>query len=293
MAVRNIASPVAILCLVLALPLLAAGDPSLLPPDGFSPGWARDGAPKVYEGEGLYDHIDGGGEAFLELGFEACTVQRYRKGAETFTFEVYRMTDTAAALGIYLTQCGRETPDKTFAERHTVGKNQLLLVKGRTYLVATSPEASPGLPKALVAAARAAAEGIAPAPPPAALSLLPEEGLVPGSLRILRGPIGLQALVTLGDGDVLLLKRRVPAVAGDFRDKGGSSRSLIVVAYPDSDSAGAALKNLREHLDPYLTVESAGPSRLVWKDHNGLFGTASLDGSRLVLETFLRSKPVP
>lgn len=291
--VRSIARWFALFCLVLAVPALASGDGGLLPPDGFSPGWARDGAPKVYEGEGLYDHIDGGGEAFLELGFEACTVQRYRKGAEGFAFEVYRMADTAAALGIYLAQCGRETPDKTFAERHTVGKNQLLLVKGRYYFVATSPEASAGLPKALVAAARAASEGIAPAPPPPVLSLLPQEGLVPGSLRILRGPIGLQALVTLGEGDILLLNRRVTAVAGDYGDKGGSSRSLIVADYPDTAAAGVALQNLKGHLDPYLTAVSSGAARLVWKDHNGLFGTASVAGKRLALETSLRSQPAP
>lgn len=47
----------------------------------------------------------------------------------------------AAALGIYLASCGLETPDPALGERHTVGRNQLLLTKGRYYLVITSPEA--------------------------------------------------------------------------------------------------------------------------------------------------------
>ncbi len=282
---------VAALLLVGAAPALAAGDPALLPPDGFSAGWAKEGPPKVYEGEGLYDHIDGGGEPFLELGFEACTVQRYRKGGDLFTLELYRMTDAAAALGIYLTQCGRETPDKGLSERHTVGRNQLMMVKGHYYVVATSPDASAGLPAALVAAAKAAAEGIPTAEPPAVLALLPKEGLVPGSLRILRGPIGLGALVTLGDGDVLLLNRKVTAVAGDYRDKDGATHTLIVAPYPDEAGARAALQNLGAHLDPLLRAEASEPARLLWRDHKGHFGVAYVEGSALRVKTGLSARP--
>lgn len=268
----------------------AAGDASLLPADEFAPGWAKEGRPKIYEGEALYDHIDGGGEAFLELGFEACTLQRYRRGAETLVVEIYRMTDPAAALGIYLASCGRETPDPGLNERHTVGHNQLLLAKGRFYLVITSPDASPGMPKVLSASGGSVAKSLPAADPPACLALLPKEGLEPGSLRIVRGAIGLQSLVTLGEGDFLLLERKATAVAGDYRE-GGGLVTLIVADYPSGQAAKEALRHLTRKLDSTLSPVSASDAGLLFKDRKGLYGKASVEGTRMTLRLGLATQP--
>ena len=277
--------------LAFSLPALATGDGPMLPPDGFAPGWAREGQAKVYEGEALYDHIDGGGEAFLEMGFEACTVQRYRRGPESIALEIYRMRDAAAALGMYLASCGQETPDKDLAERHTVGRNQILLVKGRYYLVATSPEASPGLAKVLVAAGRAVAGQIPSGEPPPCLALLPKEGLDPRSVRIVRGAIGLQAIVTLGEGDVLLLERKATAVCGDYKGSDGEVRTVIVAEYPSGEAAQEAFKNLIQRLDPTLSPMSAGDRGLLFKDSKGRFGKADVERARLTIQLGLKTAP--
>jgi hypothetical protein len=277
--------------LVLSVAVQAAGDGLVLPSEGFAPGWAREGQSKVYEGEALYDHIDGGGEAFLEMGFEACTVQSYKRGPESIVLEIYRMRDAAGALGIYLASCGHETPDKDLAERHTVGRNQILLVKGRYYIVATSPEASPGMTKVLTAAGRAVAGKIPASDPPPCLAFLPKEGLEPRSVRIVRGPIGLQAIVTLGEGDVLLLERLATAVSGDYKGSGGEVRTVIVAEYPSGQAAQEALKHLIQRLDPTLSLVSAGDRGLVFKDGKGRFGKAEVEGSRLMVRFGLTQKP--
>ena len=283
-----------IVCLALVmLPLLAMaeGDAALMPAEGPAQGWTKDGSPKLYEGEALYDHIDGGGEIFLETGFEVCTVQRYRRGGETLAAEIYRMTDSAAALGIYLTSCGRETPDPALSERHTVGRNQLLLLKGRYYVVVTSPEASAGMGKILAAVGRAIAEKLPPAEAPACLALLPKEGLEPGSLRIVRGPVGLQAIVTLGEGDVLLLERKATAVLGDYKQKDGSLVTLLVAEYPSPEAAKEALKHLGQKLDRTLTPLPAAEGSVAYKDSSGTYGKATTEGAKLVLRFGLKEKP--
>jgi hypothetical protein len=280
-------------CFALLLPLLvmAEGDAGFMPPEGPAQGWTKDGAPKVYEGEALYDHIDGGGEIFLETGFEACTVQRYRRGGETLAAEIYRMTDPAAALGIYLSSCGRETPDAALSERHTVGRNQLLLLKGRYYLVVTSPEASPGMGKILAALGRGIAEKLPAAEPPTCLNLLPKEGLVPGSLRIVRGPVGLGATVTLGDGDVLLLERKATAVLGDYKEKDGSLVTLLVAEYPSPEAAREALKHLGQKLDRTLTPLSVTDAMVLYRESSGTYGQATTEGAKLTLRFGLKTKP--
>jgi hypothetical protein len=274
-----------------SLAFSATSDGALLPPDAFAQGWSKDGSAKVYEGEALYDHIDGGGEVFLELGFEACSVQRYRRGPAQFTIELYRMKDAAAALGIYLMNCGRETPEKAFLERHTVGRNQLLAQKGRYYLVATSPEAEPGMAQILVAAAKAVTGQIPKAGPIAFLGLLPKEGLLSGSERIVRGSIGLQSIVTLGEGDVLLLDRKATAVAADYKDKGGATHSLLIAEYASPQAAAESLRHLIAQLDPQFSILSAGDRDLVFKDRKGHFGQAALEGAQLTIRLDLAKKP--
>ena len=276
--------------LLLGFAAAAAGDGALLPAADFVAGWAREGPPRLYEGEALYDHIDGGGEVFLELGFEACTVQRYRNGEETVVVEIYRMADTAAALGIYLASCGRETPAPALSERHTVGRNQLLLTKGRYYLVVTSPEASAGMPAVLSSAAKSVGERLPAAEPPACLALLPKEGLEPRSVRIVRGAIGLQAIVTLGEGDVLMLERRVTAVVGDYK-QGGALVTLIVAEYPSPEAARGALRHLTQSLDPTLSPISSGEAGLLFKDSRSLYGRATVDGAKLTIRLGMTSKP--
>jgi hypothetical protein len=86
--------------------------------------------------------------------------------------------------------------------------------------------------------------------------------LVPGSVRLGRGPIALQSFPVVGDGDVLLLRRRLLAVAGDYaadrkddaaaggKSSGQPLYSLVVVDYPDEAAAREALAFLRASASP-------------------------------------------
>jgi hypothetical protein len=269
-----------------------ASEADLLPPDGTS-GYARAGSPRVFKGAQLYDHIDGGGEPFLELGFETCAVQKYRKGKGELVLELYRMTDSAAALGVYLMNCGAEGRSPEIAERHALSPNQLLLLKGRHYAVATSPEERPGLEKDLVAFGKALAAAIPDAPAPPILDLLPREGLSPGTTRIIRGPVLLDSVVTLGPGDVLLLKGRATAVAADLKGKDGAVETLIVADYSEAAAALAALAHLQANLDPGFELLASSASALVVRAPNGTYGQAKTDGKRLEIRLGLGQRPAP
>lgn len=90
------------------------GDAALTPSESAAPGWKKVENLRVFSREDLYGYIDGGAELFLELGFDQLTLQKYRNGASEFAVEIYRMTDPAAATGIYLMKCGKETRDPAF-----------------------------------------------------------------------------------------------------------------------------------------------------------------------------------
>jgi hypothetical protein len=277
---------------LLAAAAVAAGDADLLPASGSPPGWTRAGEARAFTGSDLYNHIDGGAEIFLEFGFEAATVQRYTRGGEEVVVECYRMDDPDAALGVYLGKCGSETPAPGLAERHTAGRYQLLMVRDRYVVIVGNGTGSASAAAALVEFARAIAARLPAARPANALGVLPTPRLIAGSQRIIRGPVALSALVTLGDGDILRLGGKVSAVAGSY-DGDGDRTALIIADYPDAAAAEAAFSNVAGRLDRELVPVARTEARLVFRDRDGRFGLIDRSGARLSITLGLAKDPTP
>jgi hypothetical protein len=258
----------------------SAGDAGLLPADGDIPGWRIADHTRSFRGAELYGWIDGGAELFLELGFDELLVRRYTDGTSELTLESYLMADPAAALGVYLAKCGVESPADSLSERHTVGRVQLLLVKGAHHLVITLDAPKRDSTATLVSFARFVAVRVPSSPEVAVLALLPPEGLVPGSIRIVRGRFSLEALVVLADGDALGLSGGVTAVAGRYRRE-AREETMLVADYPSPVAAAAALARLETDHDPLLTLVDHTADALVLRNPTGLFTTVSVSGTRL------------
>ena len=269
---------------------LSGGDGPPLPPSGFLGTWNLQGKPRLFPGSELYGHIDGGAEVFFEFGFEEATVQRYRSPAGEVVVERYTMSDPFAALGIYLGKCGKETPDPGFAERHTAGRFQLMFVRDRYFVIVDNLAGTPALAPALVEFARFIASRLPESRPVTAFDALPGQGQIEGSRRLIRGPVALEAIATLGRGDILQLGGRIAAVTADYSHAGGKY-TLIVATYPDAQTAGAAFRNLTDNLDPEIKPLACTETRLIFRDYDGTFGTASLKASRLELRLRLRQQP--
>lgn len=263
-----------------------ANDGALLPDETAVPGWKKNGAPRVFTRADLYGYIDGGAELFFEFGFEQLTLQKYKKGANEVAVEIYRMTDPGAAAGTYLMKRGKETRDPGFRERHAVSRHQLLFQRHRYYVTVNNLGGADGLVPDLVRFGSAIASRLPADAAPAELKLLPPAGRVAGSERLFRGPVALQSLFTLGDGDILQQKGRVTGAAADYKDQAGTS-TLLVVQYPTAAAAAQAMALLQKNLDKYLERVSASPERLVFKDYEKKFGTATVKGPRLEVRLHL------
>jgi hypothetical protein len=288
-AAARLAIPAA--CLLAAAWLFAAPEQGrgLPPAADFTPGWSL-GERLVFEKGNLYDYIDGGADLYLEFGFERVLVQRYARDDAELTLEAYEMSDGDAALGLYLMKCGVETPIPDVPARNTGEPAQLTIRKGRYFLHVNSFSPGADLLPDMVRLARRALEAIVDEPAGRPLDLLPAEGLVKGSERLIRGPNALQSIYTLGEGDVLFLAGRATGVAADYRDEGGVW-TLVLVPYPDESAAAAALAHLRGHLDSYLEVRTERPDGFVFKDFQGRFGSVARRGSLLEIRLHLIRPP--
>jgi len=95
-----------VLSAVLVLAQITAASQSplaeALPKDGEVAGWVKHRSMQHYEGEDLYEYIDGGAEIYHEYGFMQVFVQDYvNEAGKSISVEIFEMTSPASAFGMY------------------------------------------------------------------------------------------------------------------------------------------------------------------------------------------------
>jgi hypothetical protein len=262
-----------------------------LPEDGFVEGWTKGEKTRRFVRANLYDYIDGGAELFLEFGFEDLIVQDYRKESQEISLEVYRMENGEAALGIYLMKCGQETPHPEIPARNSADKLQFLVLKNNFLLLVNNFKGDEALIPVMVTIGQNIIGQISEAAPVKILSLLPLENLIPGTQRLIRGPLALQSIFTLGEGDILQLKGSIFGVSGQYESVDGSSHTRIIVAYPSHEDAREAFQHLYSNLDRYLKVLNREEHTFQFEDYKKQYGIVSLKDKILSIRVNLSELP--
>lgn len=259
------------------------------PLDDFAPGWKVAGKPQQFAKSQLYDHIDGGAELFLEFGFEKVLVQRYKRAADELVLEAYEMESPAAALGVYLTLCGKETPIPGIDSRNSGDKQQFTLVKHKYFVHVNNFQGPDSLYPTMVTLTQQFLKNIPEAAASTLLQELPAQGMRPGSLRLVRGPVALQPIYTLGDGDILKLQGKIFGVVADYDRPPHGIVTSMVIPYPDEDTASAAYRHLKENLDPTAQMLKSWEHGFTFADYQKKCGLVQLRGPRLFITVNLTS----
>ena len=269
-----------------------AARPPAIPEATFAAGWAKAGALRTFSGQDLFNQIDGGAEIFLELGFVKLSVQSYAKAKAELTLNAYEMESAASALGIYLMNMGNETPFPKVAARNSSEDTQLTIVKGRYFVQVDNLGDVRASRDAAVALANAFLSRVPDEPAVTPFGLLPAEGKVPGSERLIRGAYGLEPHFTFGEGDVLSLGGRVFGALAEYRMPDGEVFTRLIVPYPGEAAAAAALAHLKSRLDPYLKVTADRPDGFEFVDFQAKKGAVALCGAVLDIR-FKCGVPIP
>lgn len=275
--------------MVIALSLYSAG--FQVPAGGFVEGWQVKGATRTFNHNGLYGHINGGSELFLEFGFDVLTVQRYAHGDDELALEAYKMTSPEAALGIYLMKCGQETPMEGIPGRNSGDYYQLMSLYGDYLLVVNNYSGKREVAPVMKALLLAAQKRIKFATPADLLAPLPQKDRITGSERLIRGMYSLASLYTLGEEDMLLLNGKIFGAAADYKLESGGSYTMIVVPYPGQKDAEAALAHVKANLDSYLSVVAEDFRSLTFKDYQNKFGKVAIDGRTMTITVHLPQAP--
>jgi len=273
-----------LLLFLVVLPLSAEAVPKVTVPAG----WEVE-SQKTYFTENLYGYIDGGAELFLEFGFKELRVVHLTQGKEQLSVDMYRMTGVLPALGIYLAKCAPETPMAGVVPRNSGDRYQLALVRGSWFIFINNFDGN----AAHLPLMRELANSLARQIPDKLLAWpcsLPEQGLVKNSIRLARGPVALQSVYTLGEGDILQLNRQNWAMVADYMVK-GKTETLIRAKYDNEQFARKVFASLLKNLDPYLKVIRSNDKAFVFQDYAGEYGTVRLSGPTLTIRVHLTSRP--
>lgn len=112
----------------------------LLPPDGLPDGWMRSGEARLFPGDALFQHIDGGAELYHSYGFDRLALQDYARGELEVRVEIYKMNDAKGAAGVFAENSkGIEKSDR-HGEACTLDDYQIIFHRYRYYVSVTCYE---------------------------------------------------------------------------------------------------------------------------------------------------------
>lgn len=264
---------------------------ALCGPEEFGAGWKRAGPPRVFEGLDLFNHIDGAAELFLELGFRRVVIERYRRAAAEIGLELYEMEEPAGARGLYYHFRGRGLRVPGVVGRHVGNRYQIIMQKGRHFVQVNNFRGDEDCVADMAILANHVWGDLPDDEEVEILNLLPDSGRVADSEVIVRGVYTLNAVYTLGHGDVLRLAGQTYGVAADYRSPDGSTFTRLVVSYDNAAAALAAYHHLVECLDPSLEVLQQDENTVVFRDRDGEYGVAAVIDHVLELRMRLASLP--
>lgn len=240
---------------------------ALLPADEVA-GWARDGVPQEFEGEDLYAYINGGAEIYHEYGFRRVVIQDFMSSeGRSVSLEIFEMEAPAAAFGMFTFKRSGKGKPVSMGDEAELESYYLNFWKDR--FVATLigfEESSETLEGLLALGAAVDARIREKGERPSLVTALPEKGLKSGSVKFIRGRLGLNSVYPFPTARGLLFEQ---GVAGLYEN----GVVLLVLDYLSADKAGDSRTQLRDFLsssDRFIRTDAANDDAFCVRDAKGL-----------------------
>ena len=227
--------PFAMLLCLIACDSGQKGLSQLFPGPGFQKGWSWYGLPQKISKEKILEITDISGDLFLHYGFQqgaACTYFFGRKDQMAFTVMVMKMGNPLNAFGIYTQQRGVQSKADTIGTEAFISDSMIRFSQGSYYVELRTEHPSDDLAKAMFTVALSLEKRIdEESSYPEITKLLPEEGLVPGSIQYF--PDGMFGLERFPQG-----------ITGEYSMTGGENARALIAVFASSDQARTGMRSL-------------------------------------------------
>ena len=244
-------------------------------------GWFRDDKPQEFAGEDLYTYIDGGAEIYQEYGFGQVIVQDYKSGGgKSLSLEIFEMASPEAAYGMFTFKRSGQGRPVPFGSGGELDDYYLNFWKGRFLVTLTGFDAETATLEGLKAVAAAVDAKITETGSvPELVGRLPTEGLSAGTVKYLKGILGLNNVCPFYTARGLDFKE---AVRGLYE----SGETLLILEYGGAEARHAAWLELKGGLEKSGRYEQPGNSlgaAAVFNDGKGQYFAFGEIGTRLAV----------
>jgi len=172
---------------------LAAGAP--LPDCSLAPGWEQKGPGRMYEGDNLFEYMDGNSEGYFIYGFVKMNGVTCVKGGETIHIDVSEMADPESAYGMFSANRDPGAKPEAIGMGGQIVPRKAIVAKDKYYLEIAA-EADKDNTAMLRELAKALADRVSgETKPPATIGWFPKEGVVAPTPRLIpQSVLGIGAL---------------------------------------------------------------------------------------------------
>ncbi len=257
---------------------------SLLPAEEAVAPWSSAYEPLRYEARDLFNFINGGAEVYLEYGFVQVVSQEYIREEDSTICTIYEMTDPQAAFGIFSYNRNPRKPSLTLGDGGYGGELQIAFWQDRYFSLVESFSSDEETGKTLLSFAEKISRSIGShAAEPAVLNRLPRQGLVKGSIKLLRGRLAADSLFFLEGADPFQLNREDLVLFGEYE---GSSEKmkLFMVIYGSAGKASRVHPGLQQAFNSengyHATSEQSSNT---WIKDDRYFGLVQEEDSLLLV----------
>jgi hypothetical protein len=204
-----------------------------------------------FEGEDLYDYINGGAELYLSYGLTKMTGAKYNaENLPQITVEIYEMTSPKDAFGVYTQSRDRE--EHEFGQGSQRFNDFILFWKGRFFVVINTHKATPESSEAIRHFATLTDRAIsAESFLPDLVNALPSEGLIPGGYLYFHHYIWLNAYFFIADYNIVNITDSTDAILAKYGPPEARCY-LLLVEYSTASEAAAAALQLQKGFAPEL-----------------------------------------
>jgi hypothetical protein len=213
--------------------------------------------PTIYEGDKLFEFIDGGADIYLEYGFKKVITFRVSYSDKPFIITVYEMTSSKSSFGI-LTFSQHEGMKKVEGMVYARSSDSSLIMSIGKYFCQIQSETFDQVPqKQLTDIAKALVKVL----PEEKLDVkfndyIPKKNRVDFSGKCLFGPIGLKSALYICDENIFHL---TPDKPGYFAKYDFDGKDLYLLVIPTNEDAG---KKLVEAVNQKLAVKYKESSKI-------------------------------
>ncbi len=105
------------------------------------PGWKQDGPPRSYEGESLFEYMDGNSEGYYAYGFVRMNGVTCVRGEDKIIVDVSEMADPEMAYGMFTANRDLRIPSLALGSGGQIVPRKLIFAKDKYYVeIAAEPE---------------------------------------------------------------------------------------------------------------------------------------------------------